>query len=293
MEAIREGTYVGNDYNYGKNINSTDDEAPVNEPDLMKRHRADVEFHSPLHMNNTKNYTIHERVDTSEITDPKMMKKLLESLQMKSKTFKKGTVISKEPNTHAHRNSTIAKDETENFKIEPPKAQSTSAEILNDILNKLKTMGVKGSTILAKVNEEFNQKKHNDAEPVIDTKGRHYSKPVVNYDENIDKARRRKRDLILSTAEEMIRDDEENDKGIEEGFTPDGIANHRGIFNETTLNDMSNSEFWSSFSSSEEALLNCAGLILNLPLTPHHKCQEHLSEDDVKESYRDNTITYK
>lgn len=78
-----------------------------------------------------------------------------------------------------------------------------------------------------------------------------------------------------------------------QGFTPDGIANHRGIFNETDLNDMSNSEFWSSFSSSEEALLNCAGLILNLPLTPHHKCHVDLNEEDVKESYRDNTITYK
>lgn len=73
-------------------------------------------------------------------------------------------------------------------------------------------------------------------------------------------------------------------------FVADGIADHRGTINETTVNDMSNSEFWSSFSSSEEALLNCAGLILNLPLTPHRKCEAHLNE---KESYLDNTITYK
>lgn len=48
---------------------------------------------------------------------------------------------------------------------------------------------------------------------------------------------------------------------ITKGYVPDGIADHHHILNHTTLNDRSNSEFWSSFSSSEEALLNCAGNI--------------------------------
>ncbi|KOB72992.1 Uncharacterized protein OBRU01_11448 [Operophtera brumata] len=52
------------------------------------------------------------------------------------------------------------------------------------------------------------------------------------------------------------------------------------LVNETTPFDMSNSEFWSSFSSSEEALLECAGLILNLPLTPHSGCRADASEDE-------------
>lgn len=74
---------------------------------------------------------------------------------------------------------------------------------------------------------------------------------------------------------------------------PDGIADDRGTINETTLNDKSNSEFWSSFSSSEEALLNCAGLILNLPLTPHRQCQSNLTEKEAEEAYLTNTVTYK
>lgn len=46
---------------------------------------------------------------------------------------------------------------------------------------------------------------------------------------------------------------------IFQGYVPDGIADHHQVLNQSTINDRSNSEFWSSFSSSEEALLNCAG----------------------------------
>lgn len=79
-----------------------------------------------------------------------------------------------------------------------------------------------------------------------------------------------------------------------QGLNPDGIADHHGNITEPdNPNDMSNSEFWSSFSSSEEALLNCAGLILNLPLTPHHKCSKHINEDEAEETYLANTVTYR
>jgi len=65
------------------------------------------------------------------------------------------------------------------------------------------------------------------------------------------------------------------------------------MLNETNDHDMSNSEFWSSFSSSEEALLNCEGLILNLPLTPHHNCKRDLNEQEAEEAYLANSITYR
>lgn len=75
-------------------------------------------------------------------------------------------------------------------------------------------------------------------------------------------------------------------------LTPDGIADDRGTVNETTLNDRSNSEFWSSFSSSEERLLECKGLILNLPLTPHRMCTpQHESEHNTASIA--NTVTYR
>ncbi|XP_044738116.1 uncharacterized protein LOC123299812 isoform X2 [Chrysoperla carnea] len=85
---------------------------------------------------------------------------------------------------------------------------------------------------------------------------------------------REKRDLVFKLAKNLNTPDEEKDAAFEEGLSPDGIADHHEVLNETTLDDRSNSEFWSSFSSSEEALLNCAGLILNLPLTPHMECEE-------------------
>ncbi|RLU19223.1 hypothetical protein DMN91_007780 [Ooceraea biroi] len=73
---------------------------------------------------------------------------------------------------------------------------------------------------------------------------------------------------------------------------PDGIAEDRGTVNETTLNDRSNSEFWSSFSSSEERLLECKGLILNLPLTPHHYCIPGMESRHSKASFA-NAVTYR
>jgi peptidyl-prolyl cis-trans isomerase SDCCAG10 len=77
-----------------------------------------------------------------------------------------------------------------------------------------------------------------------------------------------------------------------QGLQPDGIADHHETVNETTLNDRSKSEFWSSFSSSEERLLNCAGLILNLPLTPHRQCVRNQPHHEHIVAAHDNTITY-
>lgn len=74
-----------------------------------------------------------------------------------------------------------------------------------------------------------------------------------------------KRELILKavTASELgsVANEDEN-LAIEEGYVPDGIADHHHVLNQTNLNDRSDSEFWSSFSSSEETLLNCAGAYL-------------------------------
>ncbi|XP_052121090.1 uncharacterized protein LOC113212116 isoform X2 [Frankliniella occidentalis] len=65
-----------------------------------------------------------------------------------------------------------------------------------------------------------------------------------------------------------------------------------GWVNETTSLDESHSELWSSFSSSEEALLGCAGLVLNLPLTPHRQCQRRRPVEDLATAAAPNVITY-
>lgn len=296
MEAIRERGYI----DQHQNVTSEED-APANEPDKMKRHRSDVQFHHPLHKNRTKS-TIKEAIDTSDITDPKLMKKILESLQFKSGRHQKKTPKD-DKHIHIHRNSTIANEEKRNFLIEAPnsgKKDTKSQEVLNDIIRKLENLGNRSSIILEKLNRRFEEKQtekseQNIPETKLDVKGRHYVKPAIRYDDNIDRAKRRRRDIVIEPAlqDHLNEDDEENDLGIEEGFVPDGIADHRGTVNETTVNDYSNSEFWSSFSSSEEALLNCAGLILNLPLTPHHKCLPTLTEEGAEETYVANRITYK
>lgn len=42
MEAIQEGSYVANGQDFVKPVSN---ESITNDPELMKRHRADVEFH--------------------------------------------------------------------------------------------------------------------------------------------------------------------------------------------------------------------------------------------------------
>lgn len=260
--------------------------APANQPDKMKRHRSDVEFHHPIHSNKSKNHTIDKLIE-NDSSETDNLKVILQNLQIKTEKNKK----------HQHRNSTIDPAENRFIEIQSPKRNdridkgrnTTSQEILADILEKLEGLGDRRGTVLEKINRKYEK---NTSDPL--NIGRFYSKPKVRYNDNIDLARRRKRELILSTAADVLHEDEEDENlAKEEGFVPDGIADHRGSINETTANDMSNSEFWSSFSSSEEALLNCAGLILNLPLTPHHKCSKDLTETEAEETYLMNTVTYK
>ncbi|XP_044263586.1 uncharacterized protein LOC123010618 isoform X2 [Tribolium madens] len=295
MKAIREESYVPPKPKPKPKQNSTN--ARTNEPEMMKRHRPDVKFHHPVHKNSSESHTIKKTVDEADITDPKMLQPILDLLQVKTK--KKHKPTPKENHTHVYRNSTIAKDETKNIKIEAPHFEKTkSQEAFDDIMMRLQGLGNKTNSILDRLNKKFNGKNETSDETSdqkFDVKGRHYSKPAVNFDDNIDRARRRRRQISISNAmkSNFTEDDEERNLAMEEGFVPDGIADHRGTVNETTLNDYSNSEFWSSFSSSEEALLNCAGLILNLPLTPHHNCVPELTEEQAEETYLANTITYK
>lgn len=75
-------------------------------------------------------------------------------------------------------------------------------------------------------------------------------------------------------------------------FQPDGPADIHRRLNQTTDNDQSKSEFWSSFSSSEERLLECEGLLLNLPLTPNTVCEASRSDSVLAHAARPNTVSY-
>lgn len=81
-----------------------------------------------------------------------------------------------------------------------------------------------------------------------------------------------------------------------DALSPDGIAQVRGTVTENKthmLKDRSHSEFWSSFSSSEEMLLDCEGLLLSLPLAPHHKCLPPNKQPDYEAASNQNFVTYK
>ncbi|XP_018328412.1 uncharacterized protein LOC108739157 [Agrilus planipennis] len=147
--------------------------------------------------------------------------------------------------------------------------KSESDEIIDELYRRLGSLGTKKYHALEKLNQRVIKKKLEDEN----------SKSTVH--------KRRKKDLD-SLMSELTLHDEQRDLGIEEEVDVDGII--KGRINETTPNDMSNSEIWSSFSSSEEALLNCSGLILNLPLTPHTQCSKN--SKDIYDAYLTNTITY-
>lgn len=55
-------------------------------------------------------------------------------------------------------------------------------------------------------------------------------------------------------------------------FYSEGLKFERGLFNQSTAGDNSREEHRSSYSSSEEALASCEGVILTLPLLPYKSC---------------------
>lgn len=235
MEAIREGTYIPRN---DTAINSTvDSSSRANRPNEMKRHRQGVEFHHPKHKNSTKNHTLDNQIDISEITDPEVLKKILNSISLKTnkkqqephgKNKKKDEEDDDDDEVprHVHRNSTIAKGEQQNFAFLNISNTSNSDELVTDIIEKLQKFGAKGTEILEKVNAKLrapqlrevrDQIEHENS--LLDVKGRHYAKPVVKYNDEIDRAKRRRRDLLIQTAaiaNNLNEHDEENDAAVEE-----------------------------------------------------------------------------
>ncbi|CAH2058428.1 unnamed protein product, partial [Iphiclides podalirius] len=194
-------------------------------------------------------------------------------------------------------------------------AEVNSKEVFEDVLKQLQALGNRGKRVLKQLHRTMGV----DYEEQASNKSAIMAK-VVGSDEELDRLRRvlveaideernrtqrqqrrrdareearAKRELMLGQIElqkELNEDDEARNTAVEEGLTPDGYAEHHSLVNETTALDMSNSEFWSSFSSSEEALLECEGLVLNLPLTPHPACAPGVSRPDAAAA---NALTYR
>ncbi|GBP32310.1 hypothetical protein EVAR_86143_1 [Eumeta japonica] len=206
------------------------------------------------------------------------------------------------------------------------KNEPNSLEVFEDVLKKLQALGERGHRVLNKLQNtmgvkiksknvdsttESNLVKHTTITELLSSSqelDRMREVLIEAIDEERTRSQRKekrraaadaaraKRELMLGGADlekAFNEDDEARDYAAEEGLEPDGYAEHHEKLNETTNLDMSNSEFWSSFSSSEEALLECDGLILNLPLTPHGGCDAGKSEADRLKAAQRNAVTYR
>lgn len=202
---------------------------------------------------------------------------------------------------------------------EMAKKPPSSGEVYDDILSKLEELGDKKKEVLNRLKDKLEDDKlysHNFVGRKEETKtGKESSvllekltKPasvkqqheiekettkIVTTEEDDRKRRKRQISFGAHLHATLNKDDIEGDTAMEEDSQPDGIADVHGSLNETTPQDRSNSEFWSSFSSSEERLLQCEGLLLNLPLTPHRKCEAHRPETELAAAAGPNTVTYK
>uniref|UniRef100_A0A1B6DZJ1 E3 ubiquitin-protein ligase APD1-4 middle domain-containing protein n=1 Tax=Clastoptera arizonana TaxID=38151 RepID=A0A1B6DZJ1_9HEMI len=182
-----------------------------------------------------------------------------------------------------------------------PKAPETSRELYEDLLKKLNKMGNKGKALLEKLNQELQNQNATESDAAVEgpvtTEGTMSTAPSYHPKQNLAlnfKGRKRELGLDGRLQSELTRHDEDEDHAMEEEAArePDGISEIHGKINETNPHDKSNSEFWSSFSSSEERLLQCEGLLLNLPLTPHRKCEPQRPLSQLAMAAAPNTMTY-
>lgn len=307
---------------------SESDDNPANRVELLTKHRPEVVFHDARLRDNAHSYTFApDNDDNSANVNAKQMKELLSQLAMKNGRTKpnskskaklkamadealktKLAIEAAKEHIHKKRDPSVGANETDNVKFESDIANITSAEELENILNKLKSMGAKGERVFNRLkkqvtlNDDLDKPEtstpistiiHDDPSSTPSPIPEIVLNETVSVEENL---LRQKREFVLRTAlkhKELNHEEEENENlAIEEGYQPDGIADHHHVLNETTMNDRSNSEFWSSFSSSEEALLNCAGLILSLPLSPHKMCTNHSNDKQFTEASAPNTVTY-
>ncbi|XP_050538918.1 uncharacterized protein LOC126904189 isoform X2 [Daktulosphaira vitifoliae] len=184
-----------------------------------------------------------------------------------------------------------------------------SKELIEESLRKLASQGKDGAILLQKLKEVIENNLNGSLNNTTETSNRlHQIIESALADDNTSwrgPRLRHFRNRFRRTAEEphrlkedLISHDKKNDAATEEidAPSPDGIAHVRGKVSENgtrLVKDRSHSEFWSSFSSSEEQLLECEGLLLSLPLAPHSQCLPPNKNPNYEEASHSNSVTYK
>lgn len=298
--------------------------APTNRVEKLKKHRPEVSFENkneekmPSKFSNLQNQA-HD--DETDLKTAKEMRLILERINAKKAHIRSKPAKSEpkekvnddsnlppphshhptDDNTHRHRNLELGKAREGNVKFDSKEDEhETSDEVFRSIMKKIGKLGARGKKLLeilqkeVDLDKEIKSGKGNIATtaPTTIPLNESASNPVS--EDTLMKVLRKRRDLILKTAMsvELNADDEPENSGGEEGFVPDEHADHHKVVNETTANDRSNSEIWSSFSSSEEALLECPGLIMSLPLTSSRTCKREKNDTQLREEFSPNTITF-
>ncbi|XP_045507045.1 uncharacterized protein LOC123703177 [Colias croceus] len=295
------------DGNSSEKLKETEKTELVNNNTLSKSPSIDIQDNS---------------IDIKNITDNKS-----EAMGVDNVTKKLSDVIKTDiPSTNKEETNIIKESTDKNTdnttpkptQLEDTKEETNSKEVFYQVLEQLQALGDRGKRVLVKLHEtmgvQYKEKDKPDLSNVMsavtgsEEELDHLRKVLVEaIDEEKTRSQRQqkrrdaraearaKRELMLGQIEltkQLNEDDEARNFAAEEGL-PDLYADIHQTVNETTAIDMSNSEFWSSFSSSEEALLECEGLILNLPLTPSSMCERGVGEGGIADASRVNALTYR
>ncbi|KPJ20094.1 hypothetical protein RR48_02847 [Papilio machaon] len=296
----------------------------ANDPGTMKRHKAGVSFHDPMQRGNM---TSSDPVPSVDVTDhdPKELREILERLHAirqaakdeQLKYYRPPSHLMALTELHRHRDTNVDRDTRQWLSFKDIDGNVSDQEVAknkslektlhsNNTAEVKETPDIKSTTeqyeITTKINNSIEttntivvtEKYESPTNIKMDTEN---EKNQLNTDTDVSS-----KEIFEDVLKQLQALGDRGKKVLyklhktmgvdyqEKGLTPDGYAEHHSQVNETTAFDMSNSEFWSSFSSSEEALLECQGLLLNLPLTPHARCSPG---DDHPEAARANALTYR
>jgi peptidyl-prolyl cis-trans isomerase SDCCAG10 len=277
----------------------------LNQPSRMRKFRNGVTFHA-----NKSSISSDEKLKYGDETESDEVDRILIGL-LRNIAFGKSRHKAKNGGTKAASKTYSGRREvsTESQRIDATtegtdnSSALTSKEVFEDVLRRLQRLGDRGRIVLNRLNEQMGDiipqngsesgyEKFNILRNMVRDMLWDQGESKNMSEGQLDRNRRGVTVAPPRLQESLNMNAEDEDAAIEEGLQPDGIADHHDMVNETTLNDRSKSEFWSSFSSSEERLMNCAGLILSLPLTPHRQCVRHQAHHEHTLAAHDNTITY-
>lgn len=181
IQALKDGTYVNT-----SDVSASD--SLPNAPQFMKRHRPDVLFHHPIHINDSNNHSLHtEGSDADEITDKELLENLLSTLSKKTDKMNK------------QREKLLQK-----FKKQTRPNETSSEELFKEVVQKLDKLGDRKHKVLKRLNNKW-AKKYDGFENRT--------------------SRRKRRDIVISPAavNDLNIDDEKGNLAIEEVIKIDPI----------------------------------------------------------------------